>query len=149
MVNGAVDSGDFMSRQENKALIRDYFDRVQRGDSGVADLIAEDATWWVPPASPLGGLYEGKERILELFDHGAQLYDRESPFRVELQEVVAEGEWVCVQAVIEATTARGQAYRNHYHFAFRVREGQIVATREHMDTLYVQHMLFDSDSQPA
>lgn len=138
-----------MSSEDNKALIRKYFDRIERGDSGVEDLIAEGATWWVPPASPLGGVYEGRERVLELMSRGVELYDRTVPFRVEVEEMVAEGEWVCVQAVIEATTARGQAYRNHYHFAFRVREGQIVMAREHVDTLYAQRMLFDPGAGSA
>jgi ketosteroid isomerase-like protein len=62
---------------------------------------------------------------------------------VQIEEVVAEGESVCVQTVIQATTAGGEPYQNHYHFAFRVREGRIVAVKEYVDTLYAQRMLFD------
>ena len=44
---------------------------------------------------------------------------------------------------IEATTAKGEPYRNHYHFAFRLRDAQIIAAKEYVDTLYAQRMLFD------
>ena len=138
-----------MNAAANKAVIREYFERVQRGDPGVADLIAEDASWWVPPASPLGGVYEGKARVLELMGSGVDLYDPAAPMRIQVEEMVAEGEWVCVQLVIEATTARGDAYRNHYHFAFRLRDGQILAAKEYVDTLYAQRMLFEpADPEP-
>ena len=132
-----------MSAEANKAVIRDYFERVQRGDPAVADLIAEDASWWVPPASPLGGVYEGKERVLELMGSGVDLYDPAVPMQIQVEEMVAEGEWVCVQLVIEAATARGEPYRNHYHFAFRLRDGKIIIAKEYVDTLYAQRMLFD------
>ena len=132
-----------MSAEANKAVIRDYFERVQRGDPAVADLIAEDASWWVPPASPLGGVYEGKARVLELMGSGVDLYDPAVPMQIQVEEMVAEGEWVCVQLVIEAATARGEPYRNHYHFAFRLRDGKIIIAKEYVDTLYAQRMLFD------
>ena len=132
-----------MSAEANKAVIRDYFERVQRGDPAVADLIAEDASWWVPPASPLGGVYEAKARVLELMGSGVDLYDPAVPMQIQVEEMVAEGEWVCVQLVIEAATARGEPYRNHYHFAFRLRDGKIIIAKEYVDTLYAQRMLFD------
>ena len=135
-----------MSSRRNKALIRRYFELVERGDPGITDLMAEEITWWVPPASPLGGSYRGKERVLELMNSGVELYDDRIPLRVEIEEMVAEGEWVCVQAIIEASTAQGVAYRNHYHFAFRLREGLIVAVKEYVDTLYAQRRLFDAHS---
>ncbi|MGE4651604.1 MAG: nuclear transport factor 2 family protein [Myxococcota bacterium] len=132
-----------MSAEANKSVIRDYFERVQRGDPAVADLIADDASWWVPPASPLGGVYEGKARVLELMGSGVDLYDPAVPLQIQVEEMVAEGEWVCVQLVIEAATARGEPYRNHYHFAFRLRDAKIVVAKEYVDTLYAQRMLFD------
>ena len=56
--------------------------------------------------------------------------------------MIAEGPRVAVQLVIDARTARGEPYHNHYHFAFEVRDGRIRAVREYVDTLYVQQKLF-------
>jgi ketosteroid isomerase-like protein len=50
---------------------------------------------------------------------------------------------VAVQTVMTARTAKGAAYRNHYHWAFRVRGRRICAVKEYVDTLYAQRMLFE------
>jgi len=126
----------------NKALVRSYLDAMTRGDPALPELLADDVTWWVPPSSPLGGLREGKARVLELMASGVGLYDTSVPFRIEVEVIVAEGDWVAVQMVMSARTAKGAPYRNFYHFAFRVRDGRICAVREYVDTLYAQQTLF-------
>jgi ketosteroid isomerase-like protein len=132
-----------MSIEANKALIRDYFAKLSAGDPSIPDLLSEDVTWWVPQSSPLAGLHEGRDAVLALMGSGVDLYDANAPMEVEIEEIVAEGGSVCVETVITAKTASGEPYRNHYHFAFRVREGRIVAVKEYFDTLYAQRMLFD------
>ncbi len=132
-----------MSRAENKDLIVEYFHRVTAGGGDPLDLIADSAQWWVPPSSPLGGLHEGKPAIQRLVSRGRDLYDPTSPFKIEILSMVAEGDAVCVQTVMEARTRSGEEYRNHYHFAFCVSENQIVEVKEYVDTLYVQRKRFD------
>ncbi len=132
-----------MSTEANKDLIRDYFAKMSSGDPSIPDLLAEDITWWVPQSSPLAGLHEGKDAVLTLMGSGVELYDASTPMEVEIEEIVAEGECVCVQTVINAKTASGEPYRNQYHFAFRVRDGRIAAVKEYVDTLYAQRLLFD------
>ena len=132
-----------MSTAASKALVREYFDKMASGDPSLPELLADDVTWWVPQSSPLGGLHEGKPAVLAIMAGGLDLYDAATPIRVEVEELVAEGDWVCVQAVIRAKTASGEPYLNHYHFAFQVRDGRIAAVREYVDTLYAQRMLFD------
>ena len=39
-----------------------------------------------------------------------------------------------MQMVLDARTARGDDYRNYFHIAFQVRDGQIVLAREYLDT---------------
>ena len=41
-----------------------------------------------------------------------------------------------VQTTITGRTAKGEDYRNHYHFAFQLRGGQIALVKEYVDTLY-------------
>jgi ketosteroid isomerase-like protein len=62
--------------------------------------------------------------------------------RVVIEQMVAENEWVAVQMVLSARTARGEDYRNHYHFAFQLRGGRIVLVKEYVDTLYADRKLF-------
>jgi ketosteroid isomerase-like protein len=78
--------------------------------------------------------------VLALMSQGVDLY--QPPLSVEIEEMVAERDWVCVQLVIEAKSAAGLPYRNDYHFAFRLRDGQIAAVREYVDTQYAAETLF-------
>ena len=82
-----------------------------------------------------------------LMGSGGDLYDASAPMEVAIEDMVAEGESVCVQTTINATTASGEPYENHYHFVFRIREGRIVAVKEYVDTLYAQRMLFDPQGE--
>jgi ketosteroid isomerase-like protein len=129
-----------MGIEENKALVREYFRRMQAGEPTVAEMMADDITWWVPQSSELGGTHRGKAAVLALMGKGVDLY--QLPLRVEIEEMVAERDQVCVQLVVEAKTAAGLPYRNDYHFAFRIRDGKLVAVREYVDTKYAQELLF-------
>ena len=133
-----------MSAEANKAIVRAYLEKMRQGDPTLPDLLADDASWWVPPSSPMGGTHQGKDAVLALMGGGVGLYDADVPMQIEIEEMVAEGAWVCVQLILEARTARGEPYRNHYHFAFRIRDGRIHAVREYVDTLYAQRKLFDA-----
>ncbi len=131
-----------MSAADNKRLVRRYFDAVRAGDPGLGDLLADDVTWWVPPSSPLGGLHSGKPAVLEMMSSGTGLYDAEHPMELAIERILAEDDWVSVELTLDARTAAGETYRNHYHFAFRVVDGCIREVREHLDTLYAQQKLF-------
>jgi ketosteroid isomerase-like protein len=129
--------------EANKQLVQRYLRAMTSGDPALPELLSDDVTWWVPPSSPLGGVREGKAAVLALMASGVGLYDTSVPFAIELEAIVAEGEWVAVQMVMSARTAKGAPYRNHYHFAFRVRDGRICAVKEYVDTLYAQRLLFE------
>ena len=131
-----------MSTADNKRLVRRYFDAMRGGSPELPDLLDEDVTWWAPPSSELGGLHSGKAAVLDLMSSGVGLYDTRHPMEVRVEHMIAEDDWVSVQAILEARTARGEPYRNHYHFAFRIEAGRIREVREHLDTLYAQQKLF-------
>jgi ketosteroid isomerase-like protein len=128
--------------EANKQLVRDYLRAMAAGDPQLPDFFTEDVTWWVPPSSPLGGLKTGKAAVLELMASGIGLYDANTPFGIEIEAIVADDEWVALQMVMTARTAKGEPYRNFYHWAFRVRGGRICGVKEYVDTLYAQKMLF-------
>ena len=129
--------------EANKQVVRRYLRAMSSGDAALAELLTDDVTWWVPPSSPLGGLREGKPAVLGLIASGGALYDASEPFGIEVEAMLAEGEWVAVQLVLSARTAKGRPYRNFYHFAFRIRDGRICAVKEYVDTLYAQRALFE------
>lgn len=131
-----------MSAADNKRLVRRYFEAMRNGDPELPQLLADDVTWWAPPSSELGGLHAGKDAVLRLMASGTGLFDLGHPMETVIERIIAEEDWVSVQMTLEARTARGDDYRNHYHFAFRVADGRICEVREHLDTLYAQQKLF-------
>jgi ketosteroid isomerase-like protein len=129
-----------MRTDETRALVERYFELMKTGSPALPALLADDVSWWVPPSSPLGGLHEGKAKVLALMGQGVALYD--GPLAVTIESLIAEGDRAAAQLVIEGRTAKGEPYRNFYHFAFRARDGKICAVREYVDTLYAQQKLF-------
>jgi len=119
---------------ENRALIREYLDRIGRGDPSFSDLFADDIVWWVPPGSENGGTYEGKAAVLELIGGGLGQYSSSDPMKFIIEEIVADEDWASVQLILEAKTAKGDDYRNFYHIAFRIRDGRIALAKEYLDT---------------
>ena len=135
-----------MGIAENKQVITEYFGSLAKGDYPAAiGKFADDITWWVPPSSPMAGTYEGKDAVLGLFASGTGLYDPSVPMKISVEDMVAEGASVCVQFVLEAKTARGRDYKNHYHFVFKIRRGKIALVKEYVDTKYAHDLLFASD----
>jgi ketosteroid isomerase-like protein len=55
--------------------------------------------------------------------------------------ITAEGDRVAVEVEADGTTASGKNYHNSYHFLFQLRDGEIVAVREYMDTLHLFDVL--------
>lgn len=130
-----------MSIETNKALVRRYFEIFSMRAADVADLLHDDVTWWVPRSSPLRGIHAGKAAVLELLAAGVDFYAADVPVRIEIEQLVAEADWVTAQVVIRAETARREPYENYYHFAFRLHDDQIITVREYVDTLYAMRML--------
>lgn len=132
-----------MGSVENKQLVKQYFERVGSGDPNALDALADDVHWWVPPGSDMAGLYEGKEAVIGLFMKGMQYYSQTDPMKIRVEELVAEADTVCAQVIIEAKTAKGKEYRNHYHFVFKIRDGKIRGVKEYVDTQYAHDVLFN------
>jgi len=125
----------------NKEVIRKYFASVASGDGRALEWLADDVSWWVPQGSSLGGTYDGKEAVAELMQSGVGAYATDVPMRIDVRQLVAEGEWVCAQVELSAGTRDGRPYCNRYHFAFRLRAGKVVEVSEYVDTRYVYEML--------
>lgn len=133
-----------MSTQENKQVVRRYFDAVNRGDvETITALLDDDASFWVPPSLPDGVEFRGKKMVLKLFTESVGLYDANAGLTVTIQCLTADEDRVAAELTIRGKAAAGGAdYENWYHFLFRVRGGRIVEIREHLDSLYAYRTLF-------
>lgn len=130
-----------MGAAENEALVREYLDRIGRGDPSFSDLFSDDIVWWVAPGSENGGTYHGKAKVLDLISGGSAQYSATDPMKFIIETVVANEEWASVQLILETKTAKGDDYRNFYHIAFQIRDGQIALAKEYFDTKYSADVL--------
>jgi ketosteroid isomerase-like protein len=130
-----------MDAEASKALVRRYFEALSSGDPALGDLLAEDVRWWVPEGSDMAGEKVGRAAVLVFLGSGVDYYDGSAPMQVSIRSMIAEPDRVACEFTIEATTARGRPYRNHYHFVFEIEEDRIREVREYLDTHYA-HLAF-------
>lgn len=133
-----------MNTKANKETVRRYFQAVEQGDMDtIVALLDENVSFWVPPSLPDGVEFCGKAMVLKLFTESVGLYDASAGLCVEIHSLTADEDRVAAELVIRGKAAvGGGSYENWYHFLFRIREGRIVAVREHLDSLYAFRTLF-------
>jgi ketosteroid isomerase-like protein len=132
-----------MGSAENKAVVKAYFDAVNKGHltDDLLDHLTDDVTWWIQKASPTAGLYEGKAGVKRLFSIDTPIFT--AALEVTIVRMVSEGDTVVAEAEIKSKNKHGKEYVNQYSFWMDIRGGKICRVREYLDTLYAQQVLFD------
>lgn len=124
-----------------KEIARTYFDRAMAQDPDLGELFADDATWWVPESSPLGGTHEGKAEIFVMLEKAFGLYDLET-MKVDLVEVFGEGDHACVRFEVDSRTVKGLHWKGDYVAVFEIRDDKIRSVREYFDTKRLIDVVF-------
>jgi len=121
-----------MSIVETKAVVSRFFEALRQGDVGrLADLIADDATWWVAPTYRFSGTYD-KPQMVAILTH---LFAASAgPYDARIVELTAEDDRVSATAVARLELKDGTLYQNDYHALFRVTNGRITACKEFFDS---------------
>jgi uncharacterized protein len=125
----------------NKQLMTTIFDELSRGNSRpFVDCLADDVSWTVMGRTRWSRTYRGKPAVLgELLGPlGARLADR---YRATAERVLADGDFVVVQARGQAVTKGGLPYNNEYCFIYRIEGGRIKEVTEYLDTELVTSAL--------
>lgn len=132
-----------MSVETAKATVRSFIKELETGDRDrLAELLTDDATWWLSGRLPVSGDYRGRDAVLDDFlSQGLGLY-RPGTLTLEIVSMIGEGDTVAVEWVADGVSAKGERYLNHYHVAFDTRGDQVCAVREYVDSLYVLDVLF-------
>jgi uncharacterized protein len=135
--------------EANKQLAVDLFARFSTNDiAGVLDLLADDVTWWIagkPDAQPASGDHD-KTWMARLFHRMVSQLD--GPMQMTVRGLVAEGDKVAVEVVGDGKLRDGRRYQNEYHFLLTIRDGQIAAVREYLDTQHVFATWFAPATEP-
>lgn len=119
---------------DNKAVLQHIFAALAQGNlKPFAEAMADDFCWTIAGSSAWGHTWRGKEAVLNqlmkpLFARFADTYT------CSAHRMIAEGDYVVVEALGKVTTKSGNAYNNSYCYVCRLRGGKLVAVTEYMDT---------------
>lgn len=129
-----------MTEQErNKAVVLRFMETINRNDArGVAAMYADDGVHSVNGTTPISQTYtkaqmfESADGIFAPFPEG---------LRFELIDMVAERDKVAFEVKSRGVHQSGKVYANEYHWIMRFRDGQIVESKEYVDTQQVMDVL--------
>jgi len=133
-----------MGARENKELMRQIFEELSKGNSELfVASMADDFRWTVTGMTKWSRTYEGKQSILvELF--GPLRARIKGRIRTTAHRLIAEGDFVVVEARGNNTTMSGVPYNNNYCFVFRLSGNQLKEVTEYFDTELVTAVLGDA-----
>ena len=81
-------------------------------------------------------MWRGRDAIVDEFLAIAMSYYEPGSVSLEITGMIAEHDQVVLQWTSRARTRHGRPYENGCIGVFTIRDGQILAVREYMDTLY-------------
>jgi uncharacterized protein len=130
---------------ENKKVALTFLDNLSAGKIDAAlELIADDVDWWLAGKPEQFALAGSKDKtqfaeMLSMIEAGMP-----NGIRLTITGVTAEGDRVAVEMNADGVSATGKEYHNQYHDLLEVRDGQIHAGREYLDTAHAQEVIVGS-----
>lgn len=123
-----------MGTTENKKLVEQIFAGLAESDAHLfVASMADDFRWTVTGATRWSRTYEGKQAVLgELFPVLSS--KMAGPIRTVADRILADGDYVVVEAHGSNTTKSGKPYNNRYCFVFRLAGGKLKEVTEYLDT---------------
>ncbi len=123
-----------MGIEENKNLVRSFYEAGNRGDMETCfGLIADDIVWTNMGSTRLSGTYRGKQALMEQL-LGPLFGSLKAGITTSVERLVAEGDTVVALTSGSAETTDGRSYDNRYCQVIRIRDGKFVEVREYFDT---------------
>lgn len=126
-----------MGIAENKQVVLDFYEAGARGDMDACfALLADDVTWTNIGSTKFSGTYIGKQALAEDL-LGPLFGELKAGISSQLEQLTAEADIVVAQTSGTAETMDGTPYNNTYCQVIRIRDGQIAAVKEYMDTALI------------
>lgn len=123
-----------MSTAQNKQLLETIFAELLKGnDTPFIDAMAEDMQWTWMGSGQWAKTFSGKQAVVDELWAAVKTTIR-PPFRVVADRILADGDWVVIEARGHNVTPEGKPYNNTYCWVCRVTDGKLRELREYMDT---------------
>ena len=123
----------------NELLVREFFHTLSSGDlEALRPLLHPDASWEATGKSiPGAGITRGRDRIVDEFLTPVRgLFEPGDP-KVVVLRLFSKGEWVAAETEGVGMLASGKEYHNRYAWIIEIKNDQVFALREYMDTHYI------------
>ena len=124
---------DVTATEHNRTLIAGIFAELANNNPGpFVDAFADDVRFTIAGSSVWSRTLTSKQALLDLLGMvRQQLVER---IRLNVLRILADGEYVVVQADGRATTKKGKPYNNVYCFVYRIAGDKITEVTEYQDT---------------
>lgn len=134
-----------MSTEQNKDIVRTFFERFSAADVPGALSHLDDGVVWramgVEGGLPMSGELD-KEAIGGLI--GGVKEAIPGGFKLDPSGWTAEGDRVALELECYGELTNGRVYNNMYHFLIIVSDGKIKTIREYMDTNHQRRVWVDA-----
>lgn len=129
-----------MSIDQNKQVVREYFDCLNNLDvDRLADLFADDFTWIVPVrAKSLAHLNFPRDKEMSVQRIRTIFSGMTQKPTFKILSMTAEDDRVHAESDGLMYWHNGEAMENQYHHAFVLRDGKITKCTEYCDFLAIQ-----------
>ncbi len=127
----------------NEKLVEAFFDKLNDEDlEGLRPLLHPEATWTPMSTSdiPGAGAHVGHKGIIDEFLAPVRgLFEGKDPHNT-IHSLFSKGNLVACETHGVGKLTNGKTYDNHYAWMIEVKDGQIFAIREYMDTAFIQSL---------
>lgn len=124
-----------MGTAENKQLLEQIYAELSKGSvQALLDSLADDIQWTIIGTTILSGTSHGKAEVIEKILKPLRARLADSPIVFSIERLIAEGEYVVMQAHGQATAKNGKPYNNTYCIVCRIVDGQVKEMTDYIDT---------------
>jgi ketosteroid isomerase-like protein len=123
-----------MGAAENKEAIRNMFAELSKGNADAfLGALADNVRFTIIGSTKFSGTFNGKQEFINkvLAPLGAQL---EGGLSMTVDNLIAEGDYVAMQARGKSNTKSGGTYNNTYCQVFKLNNGKVQEVTEYLDT---------------
>jgi hypothetical protein len=117
----------------SRQTVAGALEAFNRGDTeGFLAHFSDDMSFWMNGSHQFSGWVRGKAAFVALVGRVAAGLSK--MITLEVENIIADSEWVVLEALGDATTTSGEPYRNTYCMLWRVRDRKIVEFKEYNDS---------------
>jgi ketosteroid isomerase-like protein len=123
-----------MGAAENKQFISNMFAELSKGNGDAfLNALADDVSFTIIGSTKYSGTFKGKQELINklLAPLNAQI---EGGMTITPDNLIADGDFVAMQARGKALSKNGRRYDNTYCHVFRFANGKVQEVTEYLDT---------------